>query len=175
MFIEDLYIILDIDGVLCDFVSGFEKQYKCKIEDINPRLITKRVNCKLIKDTKFWINLPALSNIDFIPYAYCTARVNSKYSTKKWLQKNGYNNSPIYQCNGFSCSKIPQLKRIISHIQGCYYVLIDDNWNNVQEAVNNGIPALLKDTPFNRHIDTNLRITELNKQTIYNAYKRLYF
>lgn len=168
-----LSIILDIDGCLCDFIEGFEKEFNISFDNLSSDEISNKVE-SLKKNFTFWTSLNKLTTLDFTPSAYCTARINSKHSTKTWLSKNGFPNSPVYQVKGYNLSKVPQLKRTPIK-DNDVRILIDDTWKNVEDAVNNGIPAFLLDTPYNRDIKTHLRIKDLKFKTICNAYRRFYF
>jgi len=166
-----LNIILDIDGCEADFVTSFEEFFSVNIIELSEIEVTERVE-SLKRNTKFWTSLKKLNDLDFTPRAYCTARINSKYSTKKWLRLNDLPLSPVYQVKGYKLSKVPQLKRIPTTSE--YKVFIDDSWKNVQDALDAGIPALLYDTPFNQSIETKLRIKSLDLKTICHAFRRNY-
>ena len=168
-----LSIILDIDGCLCNFVDGFETEFNVEYTSLTSNEISEKV-ASLKRNYKFWTKLDKLTTLDFTPSAYCTARINSKNSTKVWLKNNGFPNSPVYQVLGYDLSKVPQLKRTPIKNEDVR-VFIDDSWKNVQDAINNGIPAFLLDTPYNQDVTTHLRIKDLKFKTICNAYKRFYF
>ena len=172
---QKLKIVLDIDQCICDFANGFSKYFNCNYATLsitNPAYITNCVN-SLKTNTKFWESLPTLCSLDFIPHAYCTARINSKYSTKVWLKKNNFPNSPVYYVDGYDKSKVPQLKRICN--KGEYLIFVDDKFKNVEDAQKAGFNAFLLDTPYNRNVNTNLRIPDLKYKTIENAFRRIYF
>lgn len=171
---KGLSIILDLDDTIVNFHNGFENHFSVDWNSLTDSQITQMVN-GLKKNFKFWTSLPVLRTINFIPAAYCTARINSKYSTKTWLKLNNFPDRPIYQVYGYGISKVPQLKRIPTDEKGEYKVLIDDSLRNVEDAINHGIPALLIDTPYNRTKNVPYRIMDLSYKTIRNAYRRLYF
>lgn len=173
MLCKGLNIILDIDDTIASFVDGFEEYYNVNFIELSSNEISQKVEL-LKKNTKFWKGLKLKYKLDFEPRAYCTARINSKYSTKCWIKNNNLPNKPVYQVKGYNISKVPQLKRI-KVMEGEFKLFIDDSWKNVQDAIQAGIPALLLDTPYNRNINSKLRINDLKFKTIYNAYKRIYF
>ena len=82
-----LRIGLDIDEVLCDFFNSYIKRFGTPKTDYE---ITKNVHRKLSTDRNFWLTLPKLRDIDFVPELYCTKRVNPKSWTKNWLHNNGF-------------------------------------------------------------------------------------
>lgn len=176
---QRLEIILDIDQCLCDFVGGFEAKYKVKINTLSDRQVSKRV-IKLKHNTEFWTSLQPLCSLDFTPSAYCTSRINSKYSTKKWLFMNNFPNSPVYQVWGYGLSKVPKLK--MTPHKTDYRVFVDDSPRNVKRAMEAGFNALLLDTPYNQNLDEteykefkNIRIPNLKYKTIEDAFRRIYF
>jgi len=168
-----LGIVCDCDQCIADFCGGFEKEFNVSYQDLTSEEITQKVT-DLKYNYKFWENLPKLNDLDFEPLAYCTARINSKYTTKKWLKKNNFPNSPVYQVMGYKLSKVSQLKRIPLK-DNEIKIFIDDSWKNVSDALNAGIPAFLYNTPYNQDIDTPLRIMDLKFKTICHAYRKFYF
>ena len=81
-----LRIGLDIDNTLAGFddayVTRFKKWPNCDWA------ITRNVEHILIHERDFWLGLPVLRRPDFTPKLYCSARVNSKRWTKKYLKDN---------------------------------------------------------------------------------------
>ena len=88
-----LKIGLDIDEVIADFFNTYLYRFGTPKNDSE---VTKNVNNILSKDKNFWLNLPKLRDIDFVPELYCTKRINPKSWTKQWLHDNGFSSSPVY-------------------------------------------------------------------------------
>lgn len=161
-----LRIGLDIDDCLCNWWDSYCLYYHT---DKNPRhlessQITKNVVRDLKFNRKFWLSLPVKNTIDFTPVLYCTARVNNKEWSKKWLESNGFPKSPVYQMYGH---KVDKSKRI----KGKVDVFIDDNVYNMITLNLAGVPCLLYDTPRNQEWGDIGRIKSLDYATIDAAYK----
>lgn len=162
-----LRIALDID----DTLGGFYEAYKEKFDaENNPKVmenytITKNVY-KLRKDRNFWLNLPKIDWIDFVPEMYCTKRINPKAWSRKWLIDNGFPDRPIYQM-------VHQQGNKASLIKGRCDVLIDDSISNVRKCIQSGVPALLIDRPHNQDAGPEFRIYSLNYDEILEAYNLL--
>ena len=139
-----LRIGLDIDQVICDFFNSYIKRFGTPKTDYE---ITKNVHRKLSTDRNFWLTLPKLRDIDFVPELYCTKRVNPKSWTKNWLHNNGFADRPIYQ---------------MLYQKG--------NKANFIKMNKSGVPCLLMDTPFNQDAGPILRIYSLDIQEIKYAY-----
>lgn len=154
---------LDIDDVLADFMGTYLNRFgnpKCDFE------ITKNVQRVLIKDKQFWLNLPVINNIDFIPELYCTKRVNPKNWTRQWLLDNGFPNKNIYQV-------ICQVRNKADYIKGKVDVFIDDSLSNFIKMNLAGVPCLLLDKEYNRDWGPVGRIYSLRQEEIEDAYKVL--
>lgn len=154
---------LDIDDVLADFMGTYLNRFgnpKCDFE------ITKNVQRVLIKDKQFWLNLPVINNIDFIPELYCTKRVNPKNWTRQWLLDNGFPNKNIYQV-------ICQVRNKADYIKGKVDVFIDDSLSNFIKMNLAGVPCLLLDKEYNRDWGPVGRIYSLQQEEIEDAYKVL--
>ena len=91
-----LRIACDIDQVLADFESAYNKYYNTDMSKENDYHITKNVY-KLRHNKEFWTNLEVIDRPNFIPYIYATKRINLKSYTREWLLKNGFPDRPIYQ------------------------------------------------------------------------------
>ena len=104
-----LRISLDIDDTLANFSEGylqrFKKWPKCDWA------ITRNVNNILIHEREFWLGLPVLNTVDFQPKMYCSARVNNKKWTKKYLKDRGFPDAPLYQIPGTSAFAGRTLRR----------------------------------------------------------------
>ena len=151
---------LDLDGTVDDFMNPYLERFGKPKKDTE---ITKNVQQILSKDRNFWLNLPVLRHIDFIPELYCTKRVNPKQWTRKWLIEHGFPNRPIYQMYYQHGNKANMIK-------GRVDVFIDDSISNFIKLNLSGVPCLLIDQPDNQDWGPIGRIFTLNKQEIIDAY-----
>lgn len=152
---------LDIDGTLADFETGYLKRFKKWPK--HDWAITRNVQNILIKERDFWLGLPVLRVPNFTPRLYCSARVNNKRWTKKYLQTNGFPDAPLYQIPGYKLSKAKTLK-------GRVDVYIEDSIKNFIDLNSKGIPCLLIDTPSNKEWGPIGRIFSLDYDEIEYAY-----
>lgn len=158
-----LRIACDIDQVLADFESAYNKYYNTDMSKENDYHITKNVY-KLRHNKEFWTNLEVIDRPNFIPYIYATKRINLKSYTREWLLKNGFPDRPIYQT-------IYQYGNKADIIKGHCDVLIDDSVSNVYKCIKSGVPALLLDRPHNRHAGPEFRIYNLDIDEITECYE----
>ena len=158
-----LRIACDIDQVLADFESAYNKYYSTDMSKENDYHITKNVY-KLRHNKEFWTNLEVIDRPNFIPYIYATKRINLKSYTREWLLKNGFPDRPIYQT-------IYQYGNKADIIKGRCDVLIDDSVSNVYKCIKSGVPALLLDRPHNRHAGPEFRIYNLDIDEITEGYE----
>ena len=158
-----LRIACDIDQVLADFESAYNKYYNTDMSKENDDHITKNVY-KLRHNKEFWTNLEVIDRPNFIPYIYATKRINLKSYTREWLLKNGFPDRPIYQT-------IYQYGNKADIIKGRCDVLIDDSVSNVYKCIKSGVPALLLDRPHNRHAGPEFRIYNLDIDEITECYE----
>lgn len=152
---------LDIDGTLADFAGAYLRRFKHWPN--KDWAITRNVEHILIKEREFWLSLTPLRFPNFVPKLYCSARVNNKRWTKKYLKDKGFPNAPLYQIPGYKLSKVKTLK-------GRVDVYIEDSIKNFIDLNLNGIPCLLIDTPENQEWGPLLRIYSLNYEEIEDAY-----
>ena len=155
---------LDMEQVLDDFMGPYLERFGTPKNDFE---ITKNVQRILSKDREFWLNLPVINEIDFIPELYCSKRVNPKAWSKKWLAQNGFPNRPFYQMWYQKGNKANMIK-------GRVDIFIDDSISNFKQMNESGVPCLLLDTPYNYDFDTPLRIHSLKKAEINFAYKKYF-
>ena len=158
-----LRIACDIDQVLADFESAYNKYYNTDMSKENDYHITKNVY-KLRYNKEFWTNLEVIDRPNFIPYIYATKRINLKSYTREWLLKNGFPDRPIYQT-------IYQYGNKADIIKGRCDVLIDDSVSNVYKCIKSGVPALLIDRPHNQSIGPEFRIYNLDIDEITEGYE----
>ena len=158
-----LRIACDIDQVLADFESAYNKYYNNDISKESDYHITKNVY-KLRHNKEFWTNLEVIDRPNFIPCIYATKRVNLKSYTREWLLKNGFPDRPIYQT-------IYQYGNKADIIKGRCDVLIDDSVSNVYKCIKSGVPALLIDRPHNQSIGPEFIIYNLDIDEITEGYE----
>lgn len=155
-----LRIGCDLDGVIANFNKGYLKRFKKW-----PKYdwcVDRNVNHILIHERDFWLNLPVIRVPDFKPRLFCSARVNNKKWTKKYLMNLGLD-SPLYQVPGYHISKVKTLR-------GRVDVFIEDSLKNFIDLNLHGIPCLLMDTPENKSWGPIARIYNLNEQEIEDCY-----
>lgn len=148
---------LDIDGVVaCTYPHLFEY---CGLEvpDItmygDPRFLPLLE--KVRNDTDFWLSIPVLHRPKRRPKAYITHRVQPSCLTSYWLALNELPYAPVITLPSGECKS--------NHMtEGA--TLVDDN-PDVFEKVNKSkrfIICQLMDAPYNKHIETDLRVTSLD-------------
>lgn len=155
-----LKVGFDIDNVIAGFSLGYKRRFgkfpKCDWA------ITRNVNNILIKERDFWLNLPILRLPDFEPRLFCSARVNNKRWTKKYLVDHGLT-APLYQVPGYHLSKAKTIGHKVD-------VFIEDSIKNFIDLNLKGIPCLLIDTEENQYWGPVGRIYTLNYEEIEDAY-----
>lgn len=157
----ELRVGLDVDGTLADFETGYLNRFKRWPN--KDWAITRNVQNILIKERDFWLNLPVLRMPNFVPRLYCSARVNNKRWTKKYLKDNGFPDAFLYQIPGYKLSKYNILK-------GRVDVYIEDSIKNFIDLNSKGLPCLLIDTPSNQDWGPIGRIYSLDYDEIEQAY-----
>lgn len=161
-----LRIGLDLDQVLDDFMNPYLERFGKPKNDF---VITRNVQRILSKDRDFWLNLPVINKIDFIPELYCSKRVNPKTWSKLWLQENGFPDRPFYQM-------LYQHGNKADLIKGRVDVFVDDSVSNFIKMNKAGVPCLLLNNEFNAEFGPILKIYSLDKDEInyvYNLAKEL--
>lgn len=157
-----LRIGLDIDNCLADFNLGYLERFGNWPK--HDWVITRNVANILVKEREFWLNLPVLRYPNFVPKLYCSARVNNRRWTKKYLVDNGFPKAPLFQVPGYKLSKARVLK-------GRVDVFIDDSLKNFLDLNNQGIPCLLMDSPLNQEWGPVGRIYSLDIEEIEDTYE----
>jgi hypothetical protein len=158
---NNLRIGLDLDQVLDDFMGPYIEKFGNPKSDYE---ITKNVQRKLSKDRDFWLNLPVINRIDFIPELYCSKRVNPKQWSKQWLNNNGFPDRPFYQM-------LYQKGNKATMIKGRVDVFIDDSIDNFIKINNSGVPCLLLNNEYNKDFCPILKVFSLNLDEIKYVYK----
>lgn len=153
---------MDLDGCLCDFYGPYLNRFG------NPKSntdITRNVQTVLSKDKDFWLNLPVINQLNFVPRQYTTARIIPKRWIKEYLDKELFPKAPVYQILGYGLSKYSKVK-----MGGCH-LHIDDSLSVFKDLNKKGIPCLLLDSPENRSWDEPIgRIYSLDKDEIEYTY-----
>lgn len=157
---DHLRIGSDADGCIDDFWNPYIKRFGYPKNDFE---ITKNVQQKLSRDKEFWINLPVLHRMNFIPTLFCTKRTSLKSYLRQWLEENDFPIAPIYQVLYQYGSKAP-------YIKGRVDVFVDDSVSNFLDMNKSGVPCLLMDNPSNRHLGPMLRIHSLQREEIEDVY-----
>ena len=103
----NLKVSMDLDGCLCDFYGAYYSKFGKPEKDST---ITKNVQTVLLKDKDFWLNLPVLNKLDWVPRQYTTARIIPKQWIKEYLAKELFPKAPIYQIYGYGLSKYRKIK-----------------------------------------------------------------
>ena len=88
-----LKISMDIDGCLCDFYGPYFDRFGQPKKNTD---ISKNVVNILAKDKEFWMNLPVINELNWVPKQYTTARVISKQWIKDYLRKELFPEAPVY-------------------------------------------------------------------------------
>ncbi len=152
---------LDLDGVIFDFESAYEKRFNIKMTPYWAASYQMKEHLKILEDDKdFWVNLPVLHKPEFEVTAYITSRCVPVEWIEESIEKNGLPCAPIYTVP-WNESKLPLLKEL------SITKLIDDKYENFKEANNNGITCYLMDGTSNRYYNVgSRRIYDLKYSTI---------
>ena len=157
---------LDIDGVIADFISGWNHLHP-EIP-INPTSwyfdynITTKFN-QMIESGEivdFYLNLPKLiepKSIPFEPHCYITSRPVSSDITQKWLELNKFPLRPVYtvpvHTSKFEAAKDAGVE-----------IFVDDSYANFVDLNSKGIFTYLYSASHNLKYNVgHMRINSLNK------------
>lgn len=150
-------IFLDIDEVVCDFISGIEKKHPIlKERDVTNYLLPDGVVDwdVLYQDSFFWLNLPVLDRPTVKIAGYVSHRLFDTRITEFWLHINRFDPSKVLHVTT-SCHKVEVL---LSYRCDLY---VDDKPQTFYECESAGINVYLYDRPWNQHVKTNKRIYKL--------------
>ncbi len=154
-------IVLDIDGVVCDWAKGYQERYG--VEDHSYWNGSYNIGehlKELETDEEFWVNLPILHKPDFVPHAYVSSRSIPIEWTMKFLEKNDLPCRPVHHV-AWNESKVETLKSLETEI------FIDDRFENFADAERAGITSFLMDGVHNQHYSVGYkRIKDLKLKNI---------
>ena len=162
-----LKIGLDIDEVICDWVTEWAKYWNmptptCWFFDYNIRDRFDKMKAEGTLD-EFYMNLQPKCNptdIHFEPHCYITSRPVDTKITQSWLKKHGFPLRPVITV-GLGESKIEAIKK------AGVEVFIDDRYDNFEELNRNGICCFLFDAPHNRRYDVGAKRIKSLKELHY--------
>lgn len=158
---------LDIDEVLCDWLTAWRKLYNIQDPPTSwyfDREIRERFD-KMREDgtlDSFYASLKPLlkpEDIPFEPHCYITSRPCLLETTIKWLDDNNFPTKPVF-CVGAGQSKVEVAKG--SGIE----IFVDDAYDNFVALNKAGICTYLYDTPHNRRYDVGYKRIKSLKELI---------
>lgn len=158
-------IFLDIDDVIFNFNGDFAKRFNIKPHKhwSKSNLMKKRLDI-LTKEKDFWLSLSVKNYPNFQPNGFVSARGIPKSWTKESLKLNDIpGRSNVHQVY-WGKSKVELLRNLEADI------FIDDKYETFKECNQNGIFCLLMDAPHNKEYKTNLRVYNLDINTIIDKY-----
>lgn len=155
---------IDIDGVLADFTTAWNKIYP----EISAtpsswyfdRKIDKRFNEMRENNTldEFYLGIPALiksEDLPFEPHCYITSRPVPKEITEKWIDANGYPRRKVISLD-IRQSKVQAAK------DAGVEIFVDDSYDNFVELNKNGVFTYLYTAPWNTRYDVgHMRLNSL--------------
>lgn len=153
-------VVLDIDGVICDFTSGLlaaahrlglSKEFPSSSEEVMHWDICDKFSVvfdEVKHDKNFWLGLkPLVKKLPFVPLAYLTARPIDSEITKKWLINNGFPDADV-----ISVCKPEEKLQYLRELNPD--VFVDDLYSTVIAANKAGINTVLMKQPYQRgHIE----------------------
>ena len=157
---------MDIDGVLANYVKGWNEVYP-EIELTPSTYYFDKDIMKRFNDMKeagvlddFYLNLEPLITCDeipFEPHCYVTARPVDTEITKQWLLKNGFPNRKVITVPT-GTSKVEAMN------EAGIEIFVDDYYGNFIELNNAGIFTYLFTSPWNEKYDVgHMRINSLKE------------
>lgn len=150
-------IALDVDEVICDFISSWCEKFKMETPTswlFDRRIIERFDEMKLSGElNEFYMNLkPKIkpSDIPFEPVCYITSRPVSAEITENWLDKHGFPSAPVHTVDVRS-EKVKIAK------ENNVDIFVDDRFENFLNLNNNGICCYLLDAPHNQRYDVGYK------------------
>ena len=158
-------ISIDLDGVICDWTSAWNKLYPeisaTPTSWYLDRKVGKRFDAMREAGTldDFYMNIEPLikpEDLPFEPHCYITSRPVSKEISEAWLDKHGFPARPVYSID-VRTSKVEVAK------DAGVEIFVDDAFENFVELNNGGIFTYLFSAPWNQKHDVgHMRIKSLN-------------
>jgi uncharacterized HAD superfamily protein len=155
---------LDIDDVICSWVSTWCKKFKLDIPSCWQFQWNLQEEFERMKNSgeldQFYLDLPVNENPDnipFVPVCYITHRPVSREITEQWLLKHGFPLSPVFSVKSRD-EKIEVAKSMKLD------VFVDDNFDTFKHFNQNGICCYLYTAKHNQRHDVGYRrIKRLNE------------
>ena len=142
---------VDIDGVLADFTTAWNKLYPEISATPNSWYLDRKIGERFEKMKQnntldeFYLNIPALlkpEDIPFEPHCYITSRPVSKEITEQWIDKFEFPKKKVISVD------IRESKVKVAQDAGVE-IFIDDSYENFVELNNEGIFCYLYTAPWN--------------------------
>lgn len=154
-------IVLDIDGVICDFYHGFY-EFIGEEPTYHPGYNDPKIDgnfWRVVHNKEFWLGLSVMDRPKFDVDYYLTSRPVDSLVTYKWLLKHDFPKAHVITVKHAS-EKLPILREIGATL------VIEDHPTTYQQIEQAGIKVLLIDAWYNRNIDAN-RIKNLDDVNIH--------
>lgn len=157
---------LDIDGVLADFTTAWNKLYPEVSATPSSWYLDRNIGERFKKMAadktldEFYLNIPALvkpEDLPFEPHCYITSRPVSKEITMQWLDNLGFPKKNVISID-IRESKVNAAK------DAGVEIFIDDSYENFVDLNNNGIFCYLYTAPWNIKYDVgHMRLNSLKE------------
>ena len=155
---------LDIDGVLADFMTSWNKVYPDVPVDGSTWYLDRKIGERFKKMREinildiFYLGLNPLikaEELPFEPHCYITSRPVTKEVTEQWLDNHNFPSKPVYSVD------VRHTKVDIAKEAGVE-IFIDDSFDNFVDLNNNGIFTYLYTATWNlKHDVGHMRLNSL--------------
>ena len=155
---------VDIDGVLADFTTAWNKLYPEISATPNSWYLDRKIGKRFEKMKqnntldRFYLNIPALlkpEDLPFEPHCYITSRPVSKEITEQWIDNLEFPKKEVISVD------IRESKVKVAQDAGVE-IFIDDSYENFVELNNGGIFCYLYTAPWNIKYDVgHMRLNSL--------------
>ena len=151
-------IYLDVDEVVCDFMSGIKKRYpELKDRDESKYELPNFIDWNgVYKDAPFWLMLPVLDRPTVKVSGFVSHRKFPIYITEFWLHINRFQPTDVYHVDS-SDLKVELLKKLNCDLY------VDDKPQTFEHCLQEGLNACLYTRPWNLHLQTDRRISKLSE------------